>query len=68
MVVFFHNSYQELLKNMSLLSDIDECVSLETNECDSNALCTNIDGSYVCRCLKSFEGDGRTCTGNTNSI
>ena len=35
----------------------------EANECDSQALCTNTEGSYVCRCLKGFEGDGRNCTG-----
>ena len=49
---------------MFLLSDVDECVTPETNECDSKALCTNTDGSYVCRCLKGFEGDGKICTGN----
>ena len=47
----------------SLLADIDECESSETNECDSNALCNNTDGSYVCRCKQGFEGDGRNCTG-----
>ena len=52
---------------MFLLSDTDECASPETNECDSNALCTNTDGSYVCRCVKGFEGDGKTCKGKTYS-
>lgn len=42
---------------------MDECVDSEANECDSQALCTNTEGSYVCRCLKGFEGDGRNCTG-----
>lgn len=42
---------------------MDECGDSEANECDSQALCTNTEGSYVCRCLKGFEGDGRNCTG-----
>ena len=44
-------------------TDVDECASPESNECDPNALCTNTDGSYVCRCLRGFKGNGKTCTG-----
>ena len=43
--------------------DVDECSSSETNECDPNALCTNMEGSYVCRCKKGFTGNGSACTG-----
>ena len=43
--------------------DVDECATKDTNECDSNAGCSNTEGSYVCRCLKGFQGDGRNCTG-----
>ena len=43
--------------------DVDECSSSETNECDPNALCTNMEGSYLCRCKKGFTGNGLTCTG-----
>lgn len=43
--------------------DFDECASPETNECDPNALCTNTEGSYVCRCVKGYQGDGTNCTG-----
>lgn len=43
--------------------DFDECASSETNECDSNALCTNAEGSYVCRCVSGYEENGRNCTG-----
>ena len=46
--------------------DIDECSSSEANECDSNALCTNTEGSYVCRCIRGYEGDGRTCSGKAH--
>ena len=31
--------------------------------CDSNALCTNTEGSYVCACNLGYTGDGETCTG-----
>ena len=44
-------------------TDIDECASPETNSCHSNALCTNTEGSYVCRCLRGYNGDGQNCTG-----
>ena len=43
--------------------DKDECANDETNECDPNALCTNTERSYVCRCLSGYQGDGRKCTG-----
>ena len=46
-----------------MIADIDECASSETNECDTNALCNNTKGSYVCRCVEGFEGDGQSCTG-----
>ena len=47
----------------SVLVDIDECVTGEANQCDANALCTNTEGFYVCRCLNGYEGDGRKCEG-----
>ena len=53
---------------MLLLSDVDECVTPKTNECDSNVLCTNIDRSYVCHYLKSFEGDGKICPDNLHTL
>ena len=31
-------------------------------------MCTNTEGSYVCRCIKNFEGDGRNCTGKTTIL
>ena len=43
--------------------DVDECAV--ENECDSNALCTNTEGSYVCRCVRGYEGDGKYCIGIT---
>ena len=43
-------------------TDIDEC-SAETNPCDENADCANIDGSFSCTCKEGFTGDGKTCQG-----
>ena len=44
-------------------TDSNECENSETNECDPNALCSNTEGSYVCRCLNGYQGDGRNCAG-----
>lgn len=55
------------MPNLKLLqffvTDIDECENDELNECDPNALCTNTEGSYVCRCRGGYTEDGKTCTG-----
>ena len=45
------------------ISDIDECSSPGASTCDPNAICNNTEGSYVCRCLDGYEGDGRNCKG-----
>lgn len=41
-------------------TDIDEC-DIETDNCDTNANCTNTPGSFTCVCLAGYEGDGVTC-------
>ena len=43
-------------------SDVDECNSSGGNQCHQDAMCTNTEGSYVCRCKKGFVGDGFSCT------
>ena len=48
---------------LCLITDVDECARSDANECASNALCTNTEGSFVCRCLRGFSGDGRSCVG-----
>lgn len=46
-----------------LCLDLDECENSELNKCDPNALCTNTEGSYICRCIRGYEGDDRICEG-----
>ncbi|XP_068739955.1 uncharacterized protein [Montipora capricornis] len=45
--------------------DIDEC-SGDKNNCDPDAICTNIEGSYNCTCKEGFFGDGRSCARATS--
>jgi len=42
-------------------ADIDEC-ALGTDNCDVNATCTNIPGSFTCTCNSGYAGNGLTCT------
>ena len=44
-------------------SDIDECASNATNNCDAiNATCVNTIPSYNCSCNEHYEGDGFNCS------
>lgn len=54
-----------LFNSLSLLpiTDVNECGSAGTNECDSKAQCTNTESSYNCRCLNGYQGDGKNCSG-----
>ena len=49
--------------NVLIILDIDECSDKSTHSCDSNANCTNTDGSYQCKCHQGFAGNGHTCSG-----
>ena len=51
-----------------LFPDIDECANPGRNECDTNAECSNTEGSYTCTCLPGYQGDGKSCPGNTPSL
>jgi len=46
--------------------DHNECEK-NTHDCDANAKCSNIDGSYQCFCKSPFEGNGKTCSVKCNS-
>ena len=43
-------------------SDFNECIA-ETDNCDTNATCTNTPGSFTCTCNQGYTGDGVMCTG-----
>ena len=45
-----------------IILDIDECVD-GTDNCDSNATCTNTPGNFTCACNEGYSGDGVTCDG-----
>ncbi|XP_072043779.1 uncharacterized protein [Amphiura filiformis] len=40
---------------------INDC-TLSTDNCDTNASCTNTNGSFICTCNAGYSGDGVTCT------
>lgn len=40
--------------------DINEC-GMSTDNCDANAVCTNLPGSFECACNPGFFGDGVVC-------
>ena len=40
---------------------MDEC-SQNTDNCDTNAICSNTPGSFVCQCEEGFSGDGISCS------
>jgi len=48
---------------MIKIIDNNECV-LKTHNCDSNATCTNTQGSFTCKCNDGYYGSGVTCSGN----
>ena len=44
------------------MKDDDECL-LGTHNCDSNATCTNTNGSFSCSCNSGYSGNGFACNG-----
>ena len=60
-----HAEYWCILYNNilpTLFTDIDEC-SDNTDNCHTNATCTDVDGSFTCKCNGGYEGNGTACTG-----
>ena len=55
------HAYELSLSYMCILADIDECNSSSTNNCDPNALCMNIPGSFTCTCKNGYSGNGLSC-------
>ena len=55
----FHVSYHNVYTS---LADEDECTDNNDN-CNENAECTNVPGSFECTCHDGFTGDGVHCDG-----
>ena len=45
------------------ISDIDECTA-NVHDCDEHASCTNVRGSFNCKCDDRYIGNGTNCLGN----
>lgn len=52
-----------VLFSILFIIDIDECTR-GTHECDVNANCINIAGSFMCVCDIGFTGNGIQCCKN----
>jgi len=39
-------------------ADINECIDSSLNNCDGNATCTDLEGSYNCTCNLGYVGSG----------
>lgn len=46
---------------MYKLSDLDECLSDDLNNCGPNADCLNLQGSFRCICRYGYHGVGTAC-------
>ena len=48
--------------------DADECFE-GTHSCSNgSATCTNVDGSFRCRCASGYTGDGYSCNGKVSYV
>ena len=47
-------------------ADVNECTTnrpQDQHNCHQNASCTNTHGSFLCRCIDVYTGDGVSCVG-----
>ena len=55
-------------QGLFLLSDINECLSNQTNDCNpDNQVCANTDGGYLCTCISGFRKHGDGCVGKVGN-
>ena len=47
--------------------EINECLE-GTHDCDVNARCDNVDGSFTCECNAGYSGNGRICSGKVQLL
>ena len=63
--------FSKIAENEFACRDVDECTASVdpksktvvpgSHECADQATCTNTFGSYTCKCLAGYKGDGKTC-------
>ena len=51
-----------IIFHCSRITDVNECTD-GSDDCDTNAECTNTLGSFVCECNIGYMGDGVYCDG-----
>lgn len=56
-----------LVAVLCALLDIDEC-SMDTDNCNESAICTDTPGSFDCTCNTGYTGDGVYCEGVYNTV
>ena len=49
------------LLSLFFIADINECTT-NSHNCNVNAACQNIKGSFQCTCNRGYGGDGRQCS------
>ena len=52
---------------LCVYTDVDECATW-IDDCHDYATCNNTMGSFECTCDEGFNGDGKNCTGEYESI
>ena len=52
-----------LLSFCCIPPDLDECTT-NSFDCQPNAACQNIEGSYTCGCKSGYTGNGKICNGD----
>ena len=66
-VSFYYIVKQNLVINFPNLKcafDINECTN-DTDNCHQKAKCTNTDGSFECKCMAGYTGNGTKCEGKS---
>lgn len=48
----------------TVFADVNECIS-GLHNCNVNARCGNVVGSYFCQCHQGYSGDGHSCYGQS---